>query len=405
MSSQVSAQKRYQAIRDVAIIGIVTNLFLTIFKIVFGILGQSQALIADGFHSLSSLISDFIVLIAALFSTQKPDARHPYGYARYETLATITIGILLLIMAIGLFIKALQSLLAPELLLHPTGVSLAAAIVSILVKEALYQHAIHTAHHVKSPVVRANAWHYRSDAYSSLVVLFGVIGSLLGFIWLDAVATIGVSLMIAYLGWKISWEGLLNLMDRGLHEQKLMKIHEMIQSVSGVHAFHQLRTRKMGPYILMDVQIEVNPQISVSEAHKIADTVRSRLIGLEFHHKHIADVLVHIDSENDLKPTQFSANLPLRQEVVARLQHHWHSLTAARAIEQMTLHYSEDKLIVDIDLSLDIVPNIEEAYILAQRFTQLVANEPLIHAINVYYRASPHYSKQVLELNELQKLA
>jgi len=404
MSSQVSIQERYIAIRDVAIIGIVTNLFLTIFKIVFGILGQSQALIADGFHSLSSLISDFVVLIAAQFSTKPPDVRHPYGYARYETLATITIGILLLITAVGLLIKAQTGLLAPELLLHPTGVSLAAAIVSILVKEALYQHAIHTAHHVNSPVVRANAWHYRSDAYSSLIVLFGVIGSMLGFIWLDAVATIGVSLMIAYLGWTLSWEGLLNLMDRGIHQEKLLKIHEIIQSVSGVHAFHQLRTRKMGAYILLDVQIEVNPHISVSEAHKIADTVRNRLIGLEFQNKHIADVLVHIDSQNDLKPTRFSANLPLRQEVVARLQQHWQSLTATRAIEQITLHYSSDKLTVDIDLSLDIVPNIEEAYLLAQRFTQLVANDPAIHTINVYYRASPHHSKQVLKLDELQKL-
>jgi cation diffusion facilitator family transporter len=396
---KVSQKERYLAIRNVTLLAVTTNILLTIIKIIFGIIGHSQALIADGLHSLSDLIAGGMTLIAAKYSTEPPDAEHPYGHARFETLVTVAVGGLLLLMAGGLLIDVQRRLFEPELLLRPTAISLVAAVLSIIVKEALCQYTLYIAEWVRSPMLRANAWHHRSDGISSIIVLIGVVGSMLGFLWLDAVATIGISLMIGYIGFSLSWRGVIELVDTGLEREQLIEIQKIIKSVEGVRGLHQLRTRKMGVNILVDMHILVNPRISASNAHRIGEAVRTRLMAQI---AEISEVSVHIDTENDEK-VQTTLDLPLRNEITARLRQRWQSLEAAAAIEQITLHYLSGKLTVDIDLPLTIVQNIEDAQALSQRFAELAADEPDIHAINVYYRSSSYEPMPVLKNSELQK--
>jgi cation diffusion facilitator family transporter len=377
----MTQKKRYIAIRNVTLVGVVGNIFLTIIKLVFGIVGHSQALIADGLHSLSDLISDGVVLIAAKYSTLDADSNHPYGHARFETVATVAIGGLLFIIAIGMLIDAARRLFDPTLLLQPTTITLIIAGLSIVIKEALYQYTTYIAKRVRSQMLQANAWHHRSDAISSVMVFLGIAGSMAGVHWLDAIAAIGVSLMIAHIGFQLGASGLSELVDTGLNSQQLSHITEIITSVDGVQMLHELRTRKMGANVLVDVHILVNPRLSVSEGHHISERVRIRLIE---EMDEIADVLVHIDPENDEKEKP-NLELPLRDEIIARLQQRWHSLKAADAIEQITLHYLGGRLTVDIYLSLSVVQEIKEAQILSQHFAQLAKDEPIIHTINVYY--------------------
>ncbi|MDM8564131.1 cation diffusion facilitator family transporter [Candidatus Halobeggiatoa sp. HSG11] len=368
-------QKRYITIRNVTLVGVLGNVLMTIIKLGAGFYGKSQALIADGLHSLSDLISDGVVLVAAKYGTANADIDHPYGHARFETLATVIIGALLIMVAIGMFIDASRRLIAPDLLLHPSKITLFVATLSILVKEALYQYTTHIAKKINSNLLQANAWHHRSDAISSVIVLIGIAGSIYGFPWLDAVAAIGVSFMIAHVGWSLGWGGVSELVDTGLDSQQLANIKQIIKSTDGVVALHELRTRKMGgTNILIDVHIIVNSRITVSEGHQIGEKVRSNL---ENEIKNIKDVLVHIDPENDERTSNTNLNLPSRAEIMKRLQQEIVS------IEYINLHYLSGKIIVDVYVALPT--NIQDIQAISLHFTKLVANEPDIEAVNVYY--------------------
>lgn len=398
--SQISSEERYIAIRNITWLAITINILLTLLKIIFGIVGHSQALIADGLHSLSDLLVGIMTLIGAKYSTQPPDLRHPYGHGRIETLVTIFGGGLLLLMAIGLLIDVQRRLWEPALLLQPTSISLAAAILSIAIKEAIYQYTIYVAKLVHSPMLRANAWHHRSDAISSLIVFIGVGGSMLGLLWLDAVATIAISFMIGYIGLSLILPGIYELIDTGLAEEQLMEIQKIALSVNEVRGLHQLRTRKMGISVLVDLHILVDPRLSVSEGHKISNAVRTRLMT---NMPEVTEVLVHIDIEND-DLARLTANLPFRNEIMARLQQNWQSLQAAHAIEQITLHYLAGKVTVDIDLPLSLVQDIKEAQQLSQRFVDLMANDPEIDSITIYYRSTAQKSIPIFKVSELRKL-
>jgi cation diffusion facilitator family transporter len=394
---QISKQKRYIAIRDVTILAVVINILLTIIKITFGIEFQSQSLIADGMHSLSNIFVDVMILIAAKYSMQPPNAKYPYGYRRITTVVTIAAGVLLLLIAASLFMDVMNRLSGEKALLEPSAISLVIAIFSFIIKEALYHYTIYVAKRVHSPMLQANAWHHRADALSSAIVVMGVLGYLAGFLWLDAVAAIVISLMIAYIGFLESIHGINQLIDSGLGEEQLSKIRQIVKSVDGVHSMHQLRTRKMGIYVLVDMRILVAPRISVSESHKICETIETRLTT---NMEKIIEVLIHVDLEGE-KMDKITLQLPFRNEIIARLRQRWQSLKAQNAIEQITLHYLSGKMTIDIDLPLSIVQNIKEAQLLSQRFSELVADEPDIYAINIYYRST--VSQPVLKRSELQK--
>lgn len=382
MNDGLSQQERYLSIRNVTLVGVVVNIGLTIAQILFGIIDQSQALLADGLHTLSDLVSDVVVLIAAKYSAEEADTTHPYGHARFETLATVIVGAILLFVAMEILLNAVQKLLSPESLPQPGFLSLTIVIIAILSKEALYQYTIYVSKRTQSLMLKANAWHHRSDAISSVIVLIGIGGTLWGFYWLDAVAAIGVSFMIAHIGWSLGRSGLQQLVDTGLADEQLQHIKGIISSVDGVHTLHDLRTRSMGSTVLVDVHILVDPRISVSEGHQIGEVVRQTLIKEV---AEIGDVLVHIDPEND---EQHLANLtlPLRKEITGRLQTKWQMWGIKASIQQMTLHYLGGRLTIDIYLSLRTCENLEETAQLSQRLTNMIQEEELnIHTVRVYF--------------------
>lgn len=363
--------RRYSEIRRVTVVGAWINAALATIKLLFGYLAHSQALIADGLHSLSDLASDFLLLFAAKHATRDADEDHPYGHGRIETVFGIVQGAILGGFAVGIAYDAAHRLLEPARLLQPTVAALAVAAVSILAKEALYRYTIKAARKLRSNMLRGNAWDHRSDAISSVIVLIGVAGTLMGIPYLDALAAIGVALMIIKISWELIWQSLRELIDTALDAEVVEKIRDEILQVGGVHRAHTLRTRKSGGDALVDVHIQVDPTLSVSEGHRIGEKVREALIARI---EEVADVTVHIDPEDD-ETCSPCDHLPLRDEILQRLRRRWEPLPEAAAIEDITLHYLDGKIHVDITLPLECVADREAARALTDAFRRGV--EPL----------------------------
>ncbi len=346
--ANTEADQRYKEARKVTLVGSVLDLVLGVGKIIAGYVGSSQALIADGIHSLSDLVTDVLVLIAAKHGSREADEDHPYGHARIETMMTVALGLSLIAVALGLGYDAARRLFNPDLLLHPGWLALTVATISVISKEAIYRYTLRAAVRLRSNLLRANAWHSRSDAISSVIVMIGVIGSMAGLTYLDAIATIGVVYMIAKIGWELSWHSMRELVDTALDAERVEKIREFIKDIDGVEGLHLLKTRRMGADALVDVHIQVSSHLSVSEGHQISEVVRKRLIeGID----EISDVMVHIDPEND-EEGQLCCSLPLRREMEILLRQAWEDVPISNKIEYISLHYLGGKVHVDLRLPL-----------------------------------------------------
>jgi cation diffusion facilitator family transporter len=339
---------RYQEVRKVTLVGAFVDLVLGVVKIIIGISAGSQALVADGVHSLSDLATDFLVLFAAKHSHRAADAEHPYGHGRIETVATVILGAALIVVAIGISYDAVRRMLEPELLMHPGVLALAVAFISVLSKEAIYQYTASAARRLRSKMLHANAWHSRTDAISSIVVVIGIGGAMAGYPYLDAIAAVAVALMIAKIGWDLLWKSLQELIDTSLEDEQVDAIRNFITSVHGVQALHMLRTRRSGNDALVDVHILVDPALSVSEGHQIGEQVRTSLIEQM---EDISDVTVHIDPEDDeIAP---SKRLPLRDEILQHLQQQWQALDLGPGIDQVVLHYLDGQIHVDVFMKME----------------------------------------------------
>lgn len=377
-----AGHQRYREIRRVTIVGAWINAALATLKLAFGYLAHSQALIADGLHSLSDLASDFLLLFAAKHASRDADEDHPYGHGRIETVFGIVQGAILGAFAIGIAYDAAQRLLEPARLLHPTVAALAVAAVSILVKELLYRYTIKAARKLRSNMLRGNAWDHRSDAISSVIVLIGVAGTLLGVPYLDALAAVGVALMIIKISWTLIWQSLRELIDTALDAEVVEQIHNEILQVNGVRRAHTLRTRKSGGDALVDVHIQVAPTLSVSEGHRIGEKAREALIA---HIEGVADVTVHIDPEDD-ETSSPSDHLPLRDEILQRLRGCWEALPEAAAIEDVTLHYLDGRIHVDITLPLECVADRAAARALTEAFRRATGSLAEIGAVKLLFQ-------------------
>jgi cation diffusion facilitator family transporter len=325
---------------------IVVNLVLTTLQIFIGVIAHSQALIADGVHSLADLVSDFIVLIANKASGAKPDADHNYGHSRYETVASLFLGALLIAVGVGMLWGAGQRLAHLDNI-PPVHVSaLVVAILVLVSKEGLFRYMLREAQRVRSTLLIANAWHARSDAASSLVVAIGIIGSLAGVRLLDPIAAAIVGFMVARMGWTFGWDALQDLSDRALDEDATCEVRKLLMSTPGVRDVHELRTRKMGDLALVDAHILVDPLISVSEGHYIAESARSRVLT----DKRVLDALIHVDPENDAVRHP-AANLPPREVLIKALDAELakHGLRAAG----LNLHYLSSGLDIEVTFAAD----------------------------------------------------
>ncbi len=372
---------RFQAAKRVTIVGAVVNALLSLAKVVVGYIGQSQALIADGVHSLSDLVTDAMVLFAAKHSSREADESHPYGHARIETAVTVALGAVLILVGLGISVDAMQRLFHPEQLLAPGAVALVAAVISVLAKEGLYRYTLVVARRIRSNLLRANAWHHRTDAASSVVVIFGVVATMAGLPYFDAIAAIGVALMIAKVGWDLAWHSVRELVDTGLEADRIEAIERVIVNVDGVRAMHMLRTRRMGQDALVDVHILVDPRLSVSEGHHISETVRTRVIQ---EIDEVQDVLVHIDPEDD-ETAAPSIDLPSRQQILAALRPHWEKIISTDQIRQVMLHYLDGKVAVELILPMSAVGDHAEADAIVRGLARSAEAMEEVSGVRVYF--------------------
>ena len=377
-----TAPERYAVIRRVTLVGAAVDLVLALAKVGGGIGAQSQSLVADGVHSLSDLVTDVLVLLAARFARAKPDADHPYGHERIETAATVGLGVVLIVIGSGIALDSLRRLFHPEDLQVPAWWAMAIAAVSVVSKEAVYHYTVRAARQHRSRLLEANAWHARSDAASSIVVIVGVGGALLGLGYLDAVAAVVVSWMIGKMGYDLARRSVAELIDTGLDPEEVEAIRAALMGVDGVRDLHMLRTRQMGPKSLVDVHILLeDPKLSVSEGHQISETARAELIR-KF--RDIEDVTVHIDPEDD-EEVAIGRHLGLRGEVEAKLRAAWSDVPEAGAIRRITLHYLDGRVQVEIELPLELALEGGAPESIRERFEHALRNEPEFGEVRVLF--------------------
>ena len=380
--ASTALNERYLHVRRATLVGSAVDLSLGIIKIVGGWFSHSQALIADGVHSLSDLATDVLVLYAAKHAHAEADEDHPYGHARIETAATVGLGVALMLISTGIVYDSVSALLEPDSLVAPEAWAIALAAVSAISKEAVYHYTMRYSRRLNSELLRANAWHSRSDAISSVVVIIGVGGALLGHTSLDAVAALVVAAMIGKIGFDVAKSSVGELIDTGLDADRLDDIRDIIQSVDGVDSLHLLRTRRMAGRVLVDVHLILSDaRVSVSEGHQISETVRSRLMG---HFESIADVTVHIDPEDDEHAAP-GKHLGLRDQVLGRLKERWQHLPAARQVRRVNLHYLNGRIHVEVELPLALGTDPEQAAGNAAAFNDAAVGDSDIASVRVFY--------------------
>lgn len=286
----------------VTVIGALVNAFLIILKFFAGILGNSQALIADAVHSVSDLFTDAVVLFGLKIGQKAPDEDHPFGHARIETLASAIVGLALIATALYLGIDAALNI-HRHTEYHPTWLAMVGAGISIALKEALYHYTVHTGRRIKSQLLVANAWHHRSDALSSVAVLLGVAGTQIKPSWhiLDSFAALLVSFFIVKVGLDIFRKTLREFIDTAPRPEVISRIRQCSLSVEGVINSHDIRVRTSGGLYQMEIHIVVDGQLTVTEGHKIAKAVESCLT------EEVEDldrIIVHVDpAEEKRKPS------------------------------------------------------------------------------------------------------
>lgn len=269
--------------RHVTWVGFWTNAALSVLKILAGIFGRSSAMIADGVHSASDLLTDVAVLIVIGASRKKADNEHSYGHGKIETFVTFLIALLLGAVGIGILVDGVErgiSFFKGGEILEPTWIALTMAIVSILTKEWLFRYTRTTARKIGSSSMEANAWHHRSDAFSSLATLAGIAGAMfLGPNWrfLDPLAAVVVSGLIIAMACNMAKTSIKELLETSLPKEESDRIVNIIETTPGVKDFHHLRSRSNGNTKIIDFHIKLDPNISLREAHDIASNVESRL--------------------------------------------------------------------------------------------------------------------------------
>lgn len=285
-----AGERQAAALRS-TLVSVAVNTLLSIAQFFIGVLANSAALVADAIHSLSDLLSDFIVLVANKHSAKAPDDQHPYGHHRFETAASLAIGVLLIIVGVSMLWSGYPKLTAPEALPPVHKVALFAALLTLLAKELLFRYLLRVGERVRSTMLVANAWHARSDAASSLMVAIGVGASLAGFPLADPLAALIVGLMITRMGWKFFIEAFNDLMDSSVDAETEMRIRTLLLDTPGVLGIHGLKTRKMGDMIWVEVDLEMDGNLTIHTGHEIAAEARRRVMQQEA----VLDVMTHFD--------------------------------------------------------------------------------------------------------------
>jgi cation diffusion facilitator family transporter len=362
----------------VTIIGILSNIILSVIKLIGGIVGNSAAMVADAVHSFSDLLTDAIVLVTHKISQIPKDEDHPYGHGRAETIGTTAIGIIIIFTGIGLVYEG-WNIIQSESPPIPEPIAAGMAFVSIIIKEWLFRYTYSVGKKSNSSLLLANAWHHRSDAMSSIAALVGIIGSMIGFPILDPVAAAVVAFMIIRVGYKLTLGGFRELMDTALSEKDTQNIQVVIDQISGVIKSHDLRTRKIGGEILIDVHIQVDSDLTVTEGHEVAERVRRNLIN---RYQKTQDVLVHVDGYDDSRVESiYNISRSDVELIVTPLLSH---MTGNFKKTQLRIHHLNGKNIVEIYLHGDRTKTITETEIILKKFKGSLLENKNIDGVKLY---------------------
>ncbi len=288
---QPETPERHLAAKRTTMVSVIVNVILSAVQITAGLFSASQGLVADGIHSLSDLLSDFVVLLANHQSKKAADEDHQYGHLRYENAASFVLGMFLLVVGVGMLWSAVIKIQNPDQIPTVHAVAIWVALFGLVAKESLFRYMLKAAEKIRSSLLIANAWHARSDAASSLVVTIGIGGNLLGYHLLDPIAALVVGLMIARMGWKFAWNAMSDLMDRAVSPEEFDAIRKTLTETQGVLGLHDMRTRKVGDLIIVDVHLELDGTQTVMEGHHIATEARNRVMQQHA----VLDVMTHVD--------------------------------------------------------------------------------------------------------------
>lgn len=367
----------------VTVIGAVLDLGLGLLKVVFGTISHSAALVADGVHSFSDVATDGLVIWATKFSASDADENHPYGHQRFETLATAILGAMLIFVAGALVYDGLSKLLSDEIPTTPEWPVLAVASLSIVSKEWIYHYTKSTARKHQSNLLEANAWHSRSDAISSLVVLIGAGASMLGISWADSFSAVLVAIFVAKIGWDFTQSSLMELVDTGISKEEKEKIEEIIISTPGVLNVHDFRSRKMGNEVFLDVHICVASHASVSEGHQIGVHMEQRV---KQAYPQITDLVFHIDTEIDHLDHQQQTEFPSREELLQVLSNAWKNTSHPPSLEDVTLHFHKGTIGIEVFMPLELVQDssFDVSNYHHELLNRLTSGFPQ-HTLNIWY--------------------
>lgn len=281
-------------IRKLSLVGIIGNVFLSAFKFIAGIMGNSSAMVSDAVHSLSDVFATFIAFLGVRFGRREADASHPYGHERIESLAAIVLGLILLVTGVGIGWVGLEKILAGnyESLPIPGMIALVAAIVSIAVKEGMFWYTRHWARVIRSSAFEADAWHHRSDAMSSIGALVGVGGSMLGYPVLDPIASVVICLFILKQGISIIYDALKKMLDTSCGEQLEKEVRQLVDAENQVERIDMLRTRMFGDKVYIDMEIAIDGSMQLTDAHAIAERVHD---DIEHAFPEVKHVMIHVN--------------------------------------------------------------------------------------------------------------
>ncbi|GAB4275579.1 MAG: hypothetical protein Kow0092_31200 [Deferrisomatales bacterium] len=355
----------------VTLAGSLLNLVLVLIKLGAGVLGRSAALVADALHSLSDLASDLVVLFGYRVGRMPEDEHHPYGHGKVETLCTTAVGGLLIAVGLGMGWSSVTALRSAGGLPVPGSVALWAAAASIAVKEGLYRWTARVAADTDSRLLLANAWHHRSDALSSLAALAGVAGARLGLPWTDPAAALLVCAFVAKVGWDLAWQAVRDLVDTAVDPELRREIEQVVASVEGVLGYHGVRARRLGKDVLVDVDVEVDPELNVVQGHDVARAVRSALLRRV---RNVRDAMVHVEP---LGATAGGVYAPERRRRVVQ---------AAEAVARDTdgvlgLHGTRivplgEGYLLNLDIEVPPTLTVEQAHLIAHRLKEAVCALP-----------------------------
>lgn len=378
-----------RAARNVTLVGLVLDAVLGISKVVVGFLYNSYALIADGIHSFSDVASDIMVLVLFRISREEPDEDHPYGHERFETLGAVILGSVLIALAGALAWEALQRVWQS---VHsiPGWPVLVVAVFAVLSKEWIYHYTLRVGRAVRSDLLVANAWHSRTDALSSIIVLIGASGAMLGYPWLDAVAACGIAVIVAKIGWHLAWDNVKELVDTAMPLEKQRHLREVAEATEGVESVNAIKSRRMGSDFLLDIHLQVDPQVSVSEGHEIGVRAEHRLLEAV---PEVREVTFHIDAEDEaLQESVHSAILPSRSSVAEELERRWGDLINFHNTCPPRLHYLADEVSVELFLeSRDAInESAQDEQDLTHQLRTRTADLPWLGDIRIWYADEFH---------------